>query len=58
MVDAPAYHLQILSREDFYLEDESKYLAEKLQVKVKEFEDICPAQTTGTYAVIMKFVFL
>lgn len=45
----------ILSRDDFYFEDEAKYLLEKHQIKCREFEDSSPAQQQGSWCTLFKY---
>jgi hypothetical protein len=38
------------------LEDEAKYLAEKHGFKVREFEDVLPAQQAGSWSILFKHI--
>jgi hypothetical protein len=49
-----SYCLNLFSREDFFFEDEAKYMLEKHGVKCREFEDISPAQQQGSWIILFK----
>ena len=55
VIDASSsYSLTLLSKEDFYFEDESKILTEKYGVKVRDIEETSPAQPAGTWYMLFK----
>jgi hypothetical protein len=49
-----SYSLNLYSKDEFVVEDEVKYLTEKHGFKVKEFEDVLPAQVAGSWAILFK----
>jgi uncharacterized protein affecting Mg2+/Co2+ transport len=49
-----SYCLNLFSREEFFFEDEAKYLLERQGVKCREFEDISPAQQQGSCIILFK----
>lgn len=49
-----SYSISIYSREDFSLEDESKFLMEKNGLKMREWEDTLPPQQPGSWAILFK----
>jgi hypothetical protein len=42
-----------LCKEDFYFDEEVKFLAEK-QIKVRDLEDQSPAQQAGSWCILFK----
>ncbi|KAJ3302382.1 hypothetical protein HDV03_005023 [Kappamyces sp. JEL0829] len=58
-IDGPSpFVVTIFSKEDFYLEDEAKFLQERNSVKMREFEDTLPAQTAGSWSILLKHVLM
>jgi hypothetical protein len=58
LFDAPnGFMLTILSQEEFLLEDEIKYLTERLNVFVQDVEDIVSSSPANTWTVLFKQVF-
>jgi hypothetical protein len=52
---ASPFSVTFLSRDDFSLEDEGKYLTEKQGLSVRDFEDTYPAATqSGAWTVLYK----
>ncbi|KAJ3217012.1 hypothetical protein HDU67_008657 [Dinochytrium kinnereticum] len=47
-------YLKLSQREDFYLEDEGKYLQEKLGLSVRDVEESFPAQPANSWFVMFK----
>ncbi|KAJ3113426.1 hypothetical protein HDU96_003399 [Phlyctochytrium bullatum] len=54
-VDCPtSYHISFYSREDFFLDDEGKYLQERLGLHVKDIDESFPAQSSGSCSNVNK----
>jgi hypothetical protein len=52
-----SYIITIFSKEEFYLDDEAKYLTDRFDVKIREFEDTLPAQTvTPSWNILFKYL--
>ncbi|KAH6594261.1 hypothetical protein BASA50_006733 [Batrachochytrium salamandrivorans] len=51
-----SYTLNILSRDDYILEEEGRFLTEKLGLRMREFEDTCPLQPPSTWCILFKHV--
>ncbi|KAI9208034.1 uncharacterized protein BJ171DRAFT_636543, partial [Polychytrium aggregatum] len=55
VVDCPTtFFISFLSREDFSLEDEAKYLTERLNLSVKDVDDQFAAQGVGSWFLLFK----
>jgi hypothetical protein len=52
--NASSFSLMLYSKEEFHLEEESKYLTEKLGLKMREFEDTCPALAANAWTILFK----
>ncbi|KAJ3104288.1 hypothetical protein HDU97_009364 [Phlyctochytrium planicorne] len=54
-IDCPtSYHITFYSREDFFLEDEGKYLSDKLGLFVRDIDETFPTQQAGSWFVLFK----
>ncbi|KAJ3394585.1 hypothetical protein HDU84_007759 [Entophlyctis sp. JEL0112] len=49
-----SYNLSFWSRDDFLLEDEAKYLSERLSLAVRDIDETFPAQSAGSWFVLFK----
>ena len=55
IVDCPtSYCLSLWSKDDFNLEDESKYLTEKLGLIVRDIDESYQAQQANTWFILFK----
>lgn len=48
------YHLTVYSKEEIGMEEESKYLVDKKGLKMREFEELSPAQQAGAWSILFK----
>jgi hypothetical protein len=48
--------MTLLSNEEFFFEDEAKYLTERKGYKAREFEEISPAQQAGSWNILFKYI--
>jgi hypothetical protein len=52
--NASSFSMLLYSKEEFHLDDEPKYLTDKLGLKMREFEETCPALSTNAWTILFK----